>query len=116
MTAKCRQATLPPDTIALSGSARPKPSRKDRTGALAGLPPQSERDFANKNVVPLAHLFGWRVYRTWLSIHSPKGFPDLVLAKSSKRTGETRLIFAELKTEKGQASKDQERWLDLLQK
>lgn len=45
-----------------------------------------------------------------------KGFPDLVLVKRIKRKGRTkvRVLWAELKTEKGYASTDQRKWLDLL--
>jgi hypothetical protein len=55
-------------------------------------------------VVELARLFGWRVYYTWNSMHSPAGFPDLVMARPP------RIIFAELKTRYGRFSSDQELW------
>ncbi len=58
-------------------------------------------------VVALAKTFGWEVYFTWTSIHSPAGFPDLVLARD-------RVIFAELKTEIGRLTDRQTHWLDVL--
>jgi hypothetical protein len=47
-------------------------------------------------------------YCTWRSIHSPAGYPDLCLAKPG------RLIYAELKSEKGKVSDKQREWLDTL--
>mgnify|MGYP000098728519 CR=1 FL=1 len=67
----------------------------------------TEKAFAQQ-VVDLARLLGWRVYRTWLSVRSPAGFPDLVLVRPP------RLIFAELKSEKGRLTPAQEAWLELL--
>lgn len=61
-------------------------------------------------VVRLAGQFGWKVYHTWLSIHSAAGFPDLVLA----RERDQRLIFAELKGDKGKLSAAQQDWLATL--
>jgi hypothetical protein len=56
-------------------------------------------------VVELAHYCGWRSYHSWMSIHSAQGFPDLTLGRRG------RLIFAELKAEKGKLSAHQEAWL-----
>ncbi len=55
-----------------------------------------------------ARLLGWLVYHTYDSRHSAPGFPDLCLVRPP------RLIFAELKTEAGQLSRDQRLWLDNL--
>jgi hypothetical protein len=62
----------------------------------------------------LAEVFGWRVYHPWLSIRSEHGFPDLTLAKASTGNEPGRLIFAELKSEKGKVTPKQQEWLDLL--
>lgn len=67
----------------------------------------SERDF-QQQVVDLARLFGWMEYHTWTSIHSRKGFPDLVLLR------QPRLIFAELKSAKGKVTVEQQQWIDSL--
>jgi len=69
----------------------------------------TERDL-REQVRDLCKLFGYKMYFTWTSIHSPRGFPDLVLANREKH----RLIFAELKSDKGKLTPSQEEWLDLL--
>jgi len=71
-----------------------------------------ERDLAH-NVVAAAKTLGWRVYFTWNSLHSPKGWPDLVALRQGF-DGDTRIIFAELKSEKGKLSLPQEQTLELL--
>ncbi len=68
----------------------------------------SERDF-QQQVLQLAQLYGWRSYHTWLSVHSAAGFPDLVLVRGG------RVIFGELKSERGRVSQAQRDWLDALQ-
>ena len=67
----------------------------------------TERDL-REQVRDLCKLFGWRFYFTWTSIHSPKGFPDLVLVSSERR----RVLYVELKTEKGKVTDSQQGWLD----
>ncbi|OYT69750.1 MAG: hypothetical protein CFK49_12130 [Armatimonadetes bacterium JP3_11] len=77
----------------------------------------AERDFQAR-VVALARLTGWRVYHSrpaqygngrW---HTPlqgdAGLPDLILCKPP------RLIFAELKSERGRVRAEQQAWLDAL--
>lgn len=56
-----------------------------------------------------ATLSRWRVYHTRDSRGSNPGFPDLVLVRRG------RLIFAELKTERGRVSPDQKGWLEALE-
>lgn len=67
----------------------------------------TEAEF-ERQVKQLAATFGYSYYHTWRSIHSPAGFPDCVLAKPG------RLIFAELKSEKGKMSDAQNEWIDVL--
>lgn len=69
----------------------------------------TEKQFESQ-VKDLAKLFGWRYYHTWRSIHSPAGFPDCVLVRPP------RLILAELKSEKGNATPAQWEWLEDLGK
>jgi VRR-NUC domain len=81
-----------------------------------------ERSF-EKQVVELAHLFGYRVahfgaamnakghYRT-PTRYDAKGFPDLVLVRSDMGDRPKRLVFAELKSDTGRLSKDQAAWID----
>jgi len=71
--------------------------------------PVTERDL-REWVRDLCGLFGWKMYFSWTSIHSPRGFPDLVLANPEQK----RVIFAELKTEKGKLTGHQEEWLKAL--
>lgn len=65
----------------------------------------TERDF-QQQVVTLARVCGWRVYYTTDSRRSPFGFPDLCMVRPP------RLIFAELKTERGKLTPQQIEWLD----
>lgn len=62
-----------------------------------------------ENIRDAAVKLGWLVYFTWNSLHSPKGFPDMVMV----RDGE--LIFAELKSDKGKLTPDQELWKGALE-
>lgn len=57
-------------------------------------------------VLALARLYNWRAYHTFDSRKSPPGFPDLVLVRGN------RVIFAELKTQRGRLSIDQSAWLE----
>ena len=71
--------------------------------------PVTEADL-REQIRDLARYTGWRCHFTWSSIHSPKGFPDLVLASSSRG----RIIFAELKAGRGKLTWEQEQWLQAL--
>jgi hypothetical protein len=57
----------------------------------------------------LATLLGWRYYHTWNSLHSPAGFPDLVLVRPP------RVLFVELKVRGRKPTPAQQEWLSLLQ-
>jgi len=76
-----------------------------------------EADF-QQQIIDLAHIYHWRVahfrpaktehgWRTAVS-GDGAGFPDCVLVRPP------RLIFAELKAEKGVVSDKQQEWLDTL--
>lgn len=71
-------------------------------------PLSSEKEFQSA-VLELATLLDWRCYHTFDSRRSQSGWPDLVLAKGS------RLLFIELKTDKGLLSVTQQVWLNALQ-
>ena len=60
------------------------------------------------DVIAAATMFGWACYHTFDSRRSAAGFPDLVLCRPP------RLIFAELKTERGRVGPRQQEWIDLL--
>ena len=65
--------------------------------------PLTEKQF-QQQVVELAKILGWRVYHPFLSKWSEKGFPDLTMVRSY------RLLFVELKAEKGKVSAPQAEW------
>jgi len=67
----------------------------------------TEKQFEGQ-IRDLAKLFGWLYYHTWRSIHSPAGFPDVVMVRPP------RVIFAELKSFKGKVSDKQQEWLETL--
>lgn len=65
-----------------------------------------ERDW-QQTVTDTAEALGWRVYHTYDSRRSHAGYPDLTLVHRAYPA----LIFAELKTDKGQVSQQQHEWL-----
>ena len=71
--------------------------------------PVTEKDL-REQVRDLCKLFGWRFLFTWTSIHSPKGMLDLFLINAEQK----RLIFAELKSEKGKMTPEQQQVFDEL--
>ena len=66
----------------------------------------TERDW-QRQVLDLATLQRWTWYHTHDSRRSPAGFTDLVLVRD-------RVIFAELKTDKGRLTTEQLCWQHLL--
>ncbi len=62
-----------------------------------------------RSVVELAQWMAWRCYHTFDSRRSTQGYPDLTLVR------EDRLIFAELKSDRGRLSKGQRDWLQALE-
>ena len=80
-----------------------KPKRDER------LPPTKESDF-QWLVREAARKMGWTLeYCTWDSRCSPGGFPDLVLARPR---GDKRVLFIELKSEKGKLTPQQAAWIE----
>jgi len=63
-----------------------------------------ERDF-QQQVQDLARLCGFRVYHTYDSRRSPEGYPDCCFVRPP------RLIYAELKSERGKPTPAQLEWL-----
>lgn len=61
-----------------------------------------------RQVIDLARLHRWEVHHSADSRRAHAGWPDLVLA------GHRRVLFAELKTERGRLRPEQTRWLELL--
>lgn len=64
----------------------------------------TERELS-RSLIRAARTFGWHVDFTWSSMHSPKGRPDLFLTKG------LRLVVAELKTDTGKVTPEQEEQL-----
>lgn len=56
----------------------------------------------------MAKRLGWLMYHTHNSKHSEAGFPDIVLARHGI------VIFAELKSQTGRITPEQQKWLDEL--
>ena len=57
-------------------------------------------------VTHMATLCGWRSYHTYNSRRSNPGFPDLVLTRRG------RLLFVELKSQRGKVRPEQQDWLN----
>ena len=56
----------------------------------------------------IAKTTGWLYYHTYRSRRSPAGFPDVVLVRPP------RVIFAELKSETGKLTPEQNQWIAAL--
>lgn len=78
-------------------------------GPTASLPPiiTDEESFLQA-VIALAKRNGWLVYHTRHSLRSEPGFPDLVCVRH------WRVVFAELKSDKGNVSPEQALWVGRL--
>ena len=74
---------------------------------LAATPRLTEKAWQGQ-VLTLARMFGWRAYHTYDSRRCVAGFPDLVLVRRP------RVLFVELKTDRGRLSQSQREWLDAL--
>lgn len=62
-------------------------------------------------VMGMARFHGFTLaYHTWNSQRSTAGFPDLILVS----TRQQRVLFRELKREKGRVTPDQQTWIDAL--
>ena len=67
----------------------------------------TEAQFLNQ-VRSLARILGWFTYHPQLSKWSERGFPDITMVRGN------RLVFAELKNEKGKTTVFQDEWLERL--
>lgn len=70
-------------------------------------------DEFQRNTIKLAETFGWTVWWTYDSKHSPEGEFDLRMARADDNGG--RYIAAEMKTQGGHLSKEQKKTLALLE-
>lgn len=64
------------------------------------------------HVLELANTLGWLSYHTHDSRRSQAGFPDLVMVNAQQG----RVLYRELKSERGSASCAQRHWLEALAK
>lgn len=71
-------------------------------------PPRQTEGAFLAQVRAAAKLLGWATYHVHDSRHSEAGFPDLVLVKRP------RVIFAELKSDRGKLTEAQRAWIDEL--
>ena len=69
----------------------------------------TEKQF-EQQIHDLARRLGYKYYHTYRSKFSEPGYPDCTLLKNG------RLIFAELKSEKGTPTDAQEEWLESLRR
>jgi VRR-NUC domain len=59
-----------------------------------------------RQVLELARIFRWRAYHPQLSKWSERGWPDVALVRPP------RVVLAELKSERGKVTPQQQEWLD----
>jgi hypothetical protein len=76
---------------------------------VAKLPAMTEAEL-QAEVLKLARMYGWLAFHPHDSRRSTPGYPDLTLVHSV--TG--ALVFAELKTERGRTTREQDTWLTVL--
>ena len=70
------------------------------------LAEMTEKEWS-RSVYELAEMLGWHRYHTFLPKYSAAGYPDETLVRE-------RVVFLELKTEKGKLSPAQREWLGWL--
>lgn len=76
--------------------------------AVPALPPNCSEKVFQARVIALAESNGWECYHPFDSRRSAAGYPDLTLVRGPE------LIYAELKTDVGRVTADQQRWQELL--
>lgn len=81
--------------------------RVTQPGAVTKAPRITEAAFL-RQLRDIARIYGWATYHPFLSKWSERGWPDLTLCRPP------RLVLAELKTETGKTSEEQDRWLGML--
>jgi hypothetical protein len=63
-----------------------------------------------RTVIEIARTYGWQTMHHLISRGTSPGWPDLVIASHARR----RLLFVELKSDKGRIRPEQRYWLRLL--
>ena len=94
----------------MTAAKRPRLSEEQRRYASV-----SERDW-QQQVRDAAVLHGWKVHCVYDSRRSPEGWPDLFMVRVDWNSPEKgRLLAAELKSERGKVTTQQEEWLSWLE-
>ena len=75
--------------------------------------PMTEKEF-QRWVLLYAKAHGWLCYHTFDSRRSQAGFPDLVLVRMASSYSLGRVLFCELKSERGQLTLEQKEWGETL--
>lgn len=78
-----------------------------RRAQVATAPPTTEKQFLQQ-VRDLGRMLHWKTYHPLRSMGSDYGWPDLVQVRGE------RLLFTELKSDKGKLTPAQEEWLEAL--
>lgn len=81
-------------------------ARDERPPALSAI---TEAQW-QRTVLDGLRLFGWRAFHDRMAYRSDPGYPDL----TAIHTGQRRVIWLELKTERGKLSVAQQEWRDTL--
>lgn len=89
----------------------------DYRKALGDAMPEAD---LQREVIRLARMYGWRIHHSrpsidrsgkWsTAITGDRGLPDLILVHN----GQHRILFRELKREKGRVDPEQRAWMDAL--
>ncbi len=108
---------MKPTREILDGLDRARRDGRLTDGPMPPAPPPDESEAAfQSRVIALAVSLGWLVHaeragrtaKGWRTpISGAAGFPDLVLVRG-------RVVWVELKSEKGRVSPDQETWITML--
>lgn len=89
-------------------TTRTKATTKATPTAKTSQPPSLTEAQFQAAVIELAERCGYLVYHTYDSRRSSPGFPDLTITRNG------RVIFAELKTQRGRIRPEQRIWLATL--
>ena len=72
-----------------------------------------EKDF-QQQVIQVARLTGWLVFHDYDSRRNARGLPDTILTRPGREGSPGRLLFCELKSQRGKLRPEQEEWLATL--
>lgn len=99
---------LPDNPYAGISIAAPASQHRDSPRRQREKQSESEREF-QQHIIGAAEQLGWRCYHATAAKDGAPGFPDLVLAHPTRG-----IVFAELQTNRGKPSPEQQDWLLVL--